>query len=229
MSPDWDHPRPPRHPFFTTVSGREIDLVAPRVEDIRFEDIAHHLAQICRYGGACDHQENPTYTVAQHSLVPLPWISSAARPYYLEHDAPEYCTGDDTTPKKKALPIVMAQMMHGDMPLAQLEKLQSAMKKCFDEYEGRHARVIHRAAGLQWPVPERIAAEVKHWDRVMLLTEWREFMLGDPPEQYRQLDGCDIEPMSKSIGTPWRFERARGEYLDACTQLLPVFNAGKRA
>ena len=46
-----------------TYTGVRYSLLNPRVEDVRIEDIAHHLSNICRYTGAC----RKFYSVAQHS------------------------------------------------------------------------------------------------------------------------------------------------------------------
>ena len=50
--------------YIHTASGRKFWPLDPRADEIFIEDIAHHLANECRFGGAtCFH-----YSVAQHSL-----------------------------------------------------------------------------------------------------------------------------------------------------------------
>lgn len=77
-----------------TVTRREFSLRHPRPEDVAVEDIAHHLARICRYGGAVqDH-----YSVAQHSVLVVQSLALAGAPLEVQrwgllHDAAEaYCS-----------------------------------------------------------------------------------------------------------------------------------------
>ena len=211
-----------RNPYFTTVSGREIDLVNPSPADIAFEDLAHHLAHNTRFGGACA----VTYTVAQHLVLGADLCSAAAKPYFLAHDAHEGFAGDDTTPKKRAFPIVIHEMLGGDRAQpTEVTFFKQLVRKAFDEFETRCMRAVHLAAGLEWPVPPIIEAEVKHVDRVMLLTEWKALMPGKVPEPYRFLNGEEIKPKSTRevpIGQ-WTFENAKRLFLIACVDHLPIY------
>jgi hypothetical protein len=47
-----------------TFTGRQFWPCDPRPEDVCLEDIAHHLALMCRFGGAC----RVFYSVAEHSV-----------------------------------------------------------------------------------------------------------------------------------------------------------------
>lgn len=49
--------------YVTTYSGKKLTFLDPKPEDILLEDIAHCLANICRYNGATKYH----YSVAQHS------------------------------------------------------------------------------------------------------------------------------------------------------------------
>lgn len=51
--------------WIMTASGRRFWPLEPRVEDVCIEDIAHHLAHLCRFTGAV----RTLYTVAQHSIL----------------------------------------------------------------------------------------------------------------------------------------------------------------
>jgi hypothetical protein len=210
--------------LFTSVSGRQIDLAYPDRAKVDFADAAHHLAQLVRYGGAVNP---PGYTVAQHLKFGTELCSKEAQPYFNVHDAHEYFFQDETTPKKNARPVVLAEELQDLFPLATIEKILERMRAADRRMENLAADAVHRAAGLQWPVPPRIHAEVEHFDRVMLLTEWREFMPGDPPEEYRTLHGERVEPLKRRIGMPWKFMQARDEYLAQCKRLLPVFKDQK--
>ncbi|POZ63925.1 phosphohydrolase [Chromobacterium alticapitis] len=50
--------------FIQTVSGRYLNVLDPRPEDIDIVDIAHHLAHICRFCGAC----RQFYSEAEHAV-----------------------------------------------------------------------------------------------------------------------------------------------------------------
>jgi hypothetical protein len=47
-----------------TVSGRQIKIVQPSVDDVDIRDIAHHLAMMVRFNGAIEF----FYSVGEHSL-----------------------------------------------------------------------------------------------------------------------------------------------------------------
>lgn len=90
--------------WMQTVSGRPYWPSDPRPEDIFVEDVAHHLAMLCRYTGACrDH-----YSIAEHSvhvsyLVPRRFAFQG-----LMHDGPEYVLNDMNRPTKADLPDYQA-------------------------------------------------------------------------------------------------------------------------
>ncbi|OHX12453.1 phosphohydrolase [Chromobacterium sphagni] len=50
--------------FIQTVSGRYLNVLDPKPDDIDIADIAHHLAHICRFGGAC----RQFYSEAEHAI-----------------------------------------------------------------------------------------------------------------------------------------------------------------
>lgn len=71
-------------------------MLDPRPEDIDIEDIAHHLALLCRFGGACDR----FYSVAEHSIAVSELCGPADARWGLLHDATEAYLGDVTRPLK---------------------------------------------------------------------------------------------------------------------------------
>lgn len=80
-----------------TYTGKYINLLLPKAEDIVIEDIAHALAHICRFNGHCTRH----YSVAQHSVLVAEAVMDAcpdAPPMLalaaLLHDAPEAYCGD---------------------------------------------------------------------------------------------------------------------------------------
>jgi hypothetical protein len=80
-------------------SGAWFDFCAPGESGFTIEDIAHGLANICRYSGQC----SSFYSVAEHSLL----VSEVAKGFEFEallHDAAEAFLGDITRPLKQMLP-----------------------------------------------------------------------------------------------------------------------------
>lgn len=80
-------------------SGHTFDLAEPERGPILAEDIAHHLAQICRFNGAT----RGIYTVAQHSVHVSEIVPEQYQLAGLLHDAAEAYTGDITSPMKELL------------------------------------------------------------------------------------------------------------------------------
>jgi uncharacterized protein len=86
-------------PTIMLQSGAWFDFGAPASSNFTIEDIAHGLANICRYAGQCRR----FYSVAEHSLL----VSRVAVGFELEallHDAAEAFMGDVTRPLKQMLP-----------------------------------------------------------------------------------------------------------------------------
>lgn len=120
-----------------TASGRRVDPLNMRVEDIDLEDVATSLSNTCRYGGHC----GGFLSVARHSI----WVSNRLQPvgdelalWGLLHDASEAYVGDLVSPLK-----------HTDE------------MKIFRDIEDKVQEVIATAFVLPWPMP----VEVKEADR----------------------------------------------------------------
>lgn len=81
-----------------SYTGRRYWSLDPRPEDIDFQDVAHALANICRFNGHC----REFYSVAQHSV----YVSHIVPPEHalagLMHDGPEAYVGDVTRPLKRS-------------------------------------------------------------------------------------------------------------------------------
>ncbi|WP_018234320.1 hypothetical protein [Thioalkalivibrio thiocyanodenitrificans] len=94
-----------RKAWILTQSGRRFYPIAPRAEDVVIEDIAHALANMCRFNGHCSDY----YSVAQHSVLvseaverALPGDPMAALQGLL-HDATEAYLPDVPSPVKPFL------------------------------------------------------------------------------------------------------------------------------
>lgn len=86
--------------WIQTYTGRQYWPLDPRPADVDIEDIAHHLAQICRYSGAC----NRHYSVAEHSVYVSYLVPERLARVALLHDAPEAYCNDIVRPVKQFLP-----------------------------------------------------------------------------------------------------------------------------
>ena len=88
--------------YIVTASGTELDLRYPDTKHILLADIAHHLAQLNRFTGACRRP----YSVAEHSLLVCEIVERMLPADVhgllaaLMHDAHEAYTNDLSTPAK---------------------------------------------------------------------------------------------------------------------------------
>lgn len=83
------------------ASGKRIDPMNLRLQDIALEDIAHNLSMICRYSGSFPFH----YSVAQHSALVCNAMAKDRHPPKvlmagLLHDASEYLLSDIITQVK---------------------------------------------------------------------------------------------------------------------------------
>jgi hypothetical protein len=79
-----------------TFSGLLFDVLNPDPADIRIEDVAHHLSNICRFtGGTRFH-----YSVGQHSLIGSYLVPKEHARCFLLHDTPEAYINDMARPVK---------------------------------------------------------------------------------------------------------------------------------
>lgn len=145
-----------------TASGRSLDLLKPDPRDVDIRDIAHHLSQINRYGGASCFPVN----VAQHSVLALSigmqilHQPRATQIYTLLHDAHEAYLGDITSPAAVAI----------DGPIGDTI---DTLKDGIDDALWCHF-------GLESP-DAATRALVRKADRMAFATEWRDTMHGPCP------------------------------------------------
>lgn len=85
-----------------TYSGKRFFPLDPRAVEISLDDIAHGLANTCRYSGQCQHY----YSVATHSVYVSEELADEppqVQLYGLLHDAAEAYVGDVPRPLKAEL------------------------------------------------------------------------------------------------------------------------------
>lgn len=150
-----------------THSGRMVDLLDVKPEDIHFDDIAHSLAQTCRFVGHTKRH----YSVAEHSINVARLLPEPIKIYGLLHDAHEAYIGDISTPLKRTLGNITTYESLG-------------LDDQFDNILGRLIRpidaAIYRAIGVP-PPGALIRGAVKYADATMAVKEIEELFDTQPP------------------------------------------------
>ena len=129
--------------WLQTFTGRQFWPLEPDPADVHIEDIAHALANICRYGG----HSNRFYSVAEHSVL----VASRTGIGGLLHDAAEAYIGDMVRPLKHS----------------------SVMQPWYDEVEDRLLTAIYGGLLGIVPPSGLLLAAIKEADDRVLATEKR--------------------------------------------------------
>ena len=137
----------PRRAWQLMLSGRRLDLLNPKPEDIEAEDIALGLSRVARWNGQTRGAHS--FSVAQHSLLVEsifhslnPQAHQKDRLAALLHDAPEYVVGDMISPFKAVI--------GGD----------------YKAVEKRLLAAIHKRFNIPAESPPPLMAEIKNADGV---------------------------------------------------------------
>lgn len=91
----------PSNEWLQTYTGKAFFPLAAHVEDIDARDIAHSLANQCRYNG----HTRIFYSVAEHCVLMSYCVPEQDALWALLHDAPEAYVGDLIRPLKRNLPL----------------------------------------------------------------------------------------------------------------------------
>ena len=94
--------------YIQTAGRNYVDLSDPHPDQIDIEDIAHGLANTCRWVGHTPH----FYSVAEHSLLCCDNADAVHALEALLHDAAEAYIGDVSTPLKAMLGSVYTDIEH---------------------------------------------------------------------------------------------------------------------
>ena len=139
-----------RGPWQQTASGNAFFLADPSYLEVTLNDVAHSLANQCRFNG----HVKEFYSVAQHATMMSVWMEEDGYPMEwclaaLHHDSAEAYTGD-----------IIAQVKH-----------------IIPEFKGLETDVaiaVDAAMGVAWT--ERMAETVKEYDFIALSTEVRDVL-----------------------------------------------------
>jgi hypothetical protein len=172
--------------WMQTFTQRKFYPLDPRPDDVCIEDIAHALANICRYGGHVKHH----YSVAQHSIYVAAIVGKADPAHALSallHDAAEAYIGDMVRPLKKSMAtfrdaeagIMQAICKRFKLPLVESELLHDVdYRICFSEADA----LLHGGTELwSWKVEgaHRGISE-SEWPKEYLEDRQHEFPWWDP-------------------------------------------------
>jgi hypothetical protein len=203
--------------IITLANGRGIDLLNPMPSDIDWAAFAEQLAKENRYNGATPGTE---YSVAEHTVRGVNEILKTGdrelAAYFALHDAHEAVLKDDPTPKKKAIAEIAEQ---------NFGVLGKQVMQAFRDLTDRLDAVIHEAAGCVWPPPGPVRVQVKRWDLIMFVTEWRDLMKDVPHPNWAPYSG--ILPLEQKI-RPWAPGFAEMALRQRWSELLPRLQGGRK-
>jgi hypothetical protein len=208
------------------VDGRCIDLDAPVFSPDDLPALAEMLAKETRFNGATPGLQ---YSVGEHSCLGSdailarrdlpPALAKVAAAYFLTHDLAESFFKDDTTPKKNTI-AERIQRRCGVMAASIIGVL--------DELADDHEAALQDATGLPWPPPAEVLKIVKHTDKVMFVTEWRDLMGLRPADHPDWSAYAGIQPLRHKIKTPcWTWRVAKNAWMRRATQLLPALQKAR--
>lgn len=180
--------------WMQTASGRQIWVLQPDMEQVVIEDIAHHLAQLSRYCGACPFP----YSVSQHSRI----VSWRAQELALQSGASE----------TQAKAIGRAGLMH-DAAEAYLQDIHRPLKVSlsvsdlgisFADLEEVWLRALGTRFRFQMPLPP----EVMRADQEVWATEAEQLF------PVRSADwGIPVSPLPDIKIVREDFEEAKEQFL----------------
>jgi len=176
-----------------TYTGKVFDLLNPQPETVCIEDIAHALANLCRYTG----HVREFYSVAQHCILMADANLPGDSLQKLLHDAAEAYIGDMATPWKQLLRVFESRNCCTK---------DSGFPMWVNEYEQKIQDVIGIALG----VDLSYSVEVKEADNRMFSTEIRDLM--PPSVEFMNWTG-NSAPLDFTI-VPWDSDYSETAFLN---------------
>lgn len=174
--------------WIQTAAGRKFYPLDPRPEDVDVVDIAHALANICRFTG----HTRVFYSVAQHSVIASMYANPGHELPVLLHDAAEAYLGDIARPWKRYLMV----------------RSPSAGWPSLKDVEKRLLEVIFRALDCP-PLMVSDQKEIDRLDAIMLATEARDLMSPLLPEWHHTPEnGFQVLPDEIKPWSPLQATRA---------------------
>jgi hypothetical protein len=172
-------------PSIQLASGKFFSFTNYTARDIEITDIAHHLANLCRFTGAC----REFYSVAQHSVI----VSRIVPPEHalagLLHDATEAYLNDLSRSVKRLVGLRGYRKLENEVwsVIAQRYNLPVKLPACIKEAdniavvtEGRDLMPKVRGTRPGWegledirPLPEKIHPEDPSTARTKFLLRYR--------------------------------------------------------
>lgn len=170
--------------YIRTFLGGRFWPLDPHVDDLRIEDIAHALSQLCRWTG----HSKKFYSVAQHSVLVSENLPPMLQLEGLMHDASEAYLSDLSRPIKHAPGL-------GDV------------------YR-RVERKLENTIAIKYGLPLTPSPAVKVVDNRLLYTEARDLMSGFLWSNESAAVNATGEPNFLPLTiVPWSPERAEKEFL----------------
>lgn len=172
-----------------TFTGRGFDPLNPRAEDVQLEDIAHHLGNTCRFGGATPK----FYSVAQHAvLVALMVLEASRRPDWallaLHHDSAEAYIGDWPRPIKHGVVFI-----RGMQASKAIQNPQGYVQTPIAVAEARIQDAILEGLGITDDI--RAHEMIRNADNSMLRAELHG-LFGERPDAYTGACTMETPPIS---------------------------------
>ncbi len=130
-------------PWIQTYSGRRLNILSFEPEDIHDIDVAHALANTCRFNGHTKF----FYSVAEHSILAYRIAPTVLKAEMLLHDASEMLISDIPKPVKVAL--------------------DSWTSGSWTHFES----LVYERFALRYGIPRRLTPEARAIDMAMLSAE----------------------------------------------------------
>ena len=177
-----------------TYTGKVFDFLDPQPEMVCIEDIAHALANICRYTG----HVRKFYSVAQHCVLMADAYLPGDPLQKLLHDAAEAYVGDMASPWKQLLRVYESRNCCTK---------DSGFSIRVNKYEQKIQDIIGIALGVNLSY----SAETKEADNRMFFTEVRDLM--PPSEEFKNWKG-NLAPLDFTI-VPWDSDYSETAFLNS--------------